>query len=1424
MTLKRLVTSLCLLCCLTANADDGWVDLTPYFITNPTFDVDDAGWTATYNIGTHTNRAGTSEFWNGTFDFYQTVKDLPEGHYRLSLQGLFRVMDNYQGYQNYLDGTENITGMMYAGENKQKLKSVYSWSSDHYFYSGCWGAYDGTYYPNTMESANAAFEQGAYWNQMEFDFDGGDLNIGLSNDGFYSNNWCIFDNFKLEFQGDFVAVSSITMPSSMTLTVGASKTIEAVYEPEYALIKAANWKSSDEKVATVDNHGTVTAVGEGSCMITATAGDGQGAAASCVVTVERNEAKAGDLIINEVMAANVDQFISPAFNFDSWIELYNPTTKDVSLGDLYISDDKSNLQKWHTPTALGVVPAGGFKTLWFDSNPICPTNAPFKLDVDGGDIYISSAAGIIAEATYPEAMERVSYARTQDGGDTWQATATPTPGATNATAEFATEQLDAPVIDTPSRLFSGSIEASVTIPEGTTLRYTTDGTLPTLSNGETSADGHFNISSTTNLRLRLFQAGMLASRVTTRSYIQTETSYNLPILSVVSDPDFLYDDSIGVLVRGKNGRAGNGQSSKCNWNMDWERPVNMSYITKDGEMVLNQDVNLEMAGGWSRAYTPHSFKLKGSKEFGGDKNLPYAFFTAKPYIRNRTLQVRNGGNDNSCRFKDPALQTIIQTSGVDIETQSYQPVHEFINGQYIGVLNVREPNNKHYAYANYGWDDDEIDQFEMSPDSGYCQKAGTEEAYDLLYTLSANAADDATYKEICNVLDIDEYTNYMAMEFYLGGMDWPQNNVKGFRYHDDGKFRFVTFDLDGAVGSSDPFNNFAGKQTYTFDRLYDQPQEHITQEIKMVTIFLNLLQNEGFKKRFIDTYCLMGGSVFEASRCKEIIDSLTDIVEPEMQINNESPASTANSLKNGLNSRLSTAINAIQNYSTFGLSTVTPQAAQLTSDVDGATLYIDDIEVPTGRFNGKLFAPATLKAEAPAGYTFAGWVNKNESMQTLFPQGSQWSYYDKGSLDGQAWKNGGQTSWSSGKAPLGYSKDGLNTTISYGTDSYNKYPTYYFTRNVTIGKTPATTDEFVLNYKVDDGFIVYVNGTEAGRYNMPSGTVDFNTYSTTYASGNPDEGTMELKASLFRKGTNTIAVEVHNNAATSSDIYWDASLSTNMDGTGSTSVYSTDPVIDMPEGDFNLVATFTPMPNAIDSGYTPVRINEISADNEVYVSDYQKKSDWIELYNTTAEEQDVEGMYLTNDMTNLQKATISKGETQANTVIPAHGYLVVWCDKKDNLRDLHAPFKLDNDGGTVALSAADMSWTDAVKYPAHDGWHTVGRYVDGSDSLYLMNQPTIGKKNRLTSYDTKVKNEVVTGVGHVAAPASSPLTINYASGTLILRGEVASAVVDVYTLSGQKVTTARVNLNSGLGVLRLSSIAPGCYIARSGKAVCKFVR
>lgn len=1419
-----------------------WTDVTQLFITNPGFDNNSTdGWSWTGNASSQKADFDCFEFWNGYFQIKQELKGMPKGKYRVSVQGYYRTGDNNVAYPAYKDGSEEITAFLRASDHdghgySVPMKSIYSWSFNEYV-NGCWMPdwMGREYYPDNMSSASEAFRLGAYQNSLVFETDG-EAVICIINYVHNNSNWCIFDNFKLEFGGEIVKVTGISLSVGKEEIITTETTqCKATVLPENALFKKVVWTSSNEEVATVDENGWVTGVTEGNVVITATAVDGSGVSASVNIRVVGSETTGNELVINEIMASNVDEFVSPAFNFDGWLELYNPTDKPVKLSGLYLSDNASNLKQWHMPSGVGVVPAHGYKVIWLGSNDVSPLCAPFDLDVDGGTIFLSDEDGKqILSQSYPQAYERVSYARTKDGGSEWNFSGTPSPGKSNANGNFASSQLAAPVVDLPSQLFTGQLTVNVAIPAGCTLRYTTDGSLPTMTKGSTSQTGQFKVLGSINYRFRLFADGMLPSQVTTRSFIYKDTEYPLPIVSVVADPKFLYSDSLGVLVRGVNGRPGNGQSAKCNWNMAWDRPVNFSYLTPEGEMVLNQDVNLEMCGGWSRAWSPHAFKLKGSKEFGGNKNLPYPFFDEKPYIRNRTLQVRNGGNDTNCRIKDPALQHIVQSSGIDIDCQGYQPVHEFINGQYIGVLNVREPNNKHYVYANYGWDDDEIDQFEMSPDSGYVQKCGSEASYlELVDYLSEDAANSETYKAICQLLDIDEYINYMAAEFYLCNWDWPQNNVKGFRKTDGGKYRFVLFDLDGSFNAGDPFSTFMNKEIYTFDQLYPFSLGRITDQLRFVTLFRNLLNNAEFKRKFIDTFCIMGGSVFEAKRAISIIDQMVERVNPAMRIEGGSASGTANQMRNSLQNKMEQATSALRNYSAFGLSETQPQRVALSSDVDNAQLMINGIQVPTGKFDGRLFQPVILRAVAPGGYAFQGWLKDGGAETAVLDKGSEWKYYDQGSLDGTNWTSPtyNENGWKSGNAPLGYEKGGIRTTLEFG-DRNNKRPTAYFRKSFNLEKGPSSKDQVKLYFTIDDGFIVYVNGTEAGRYNMPSGNVSYGTFASTYAPSNPDQGTINLSPVHFHKGNNVIAVEVHNNSATSTDLMWDASLVVAY-STQQNIFYSQEQEISLPEGDVTLTASFRPMTQAEKSEMNshPVCVNEVSGSNDCYINEYGKKNDWVELYNATSETVDVEGMYLTDDLSNPTRYKISKGATLANTKIAPHGYLLIWCDKLETTNSaLHAPFKISGEGGFMALTAADRSWTDILYYQAHDGNSTVGRFPDGAKDVYLMNVPTIEKANIHTSYLTEVDQSSGVRNTEFAISSSNGFGIHYGAQHLLLRSEEEGwATVNVFTSDGRIVTSEQVRLTQGTTRIDVSSLADGFYIARAvnqdhTQVTCKFMK
>ncbi len=1153
-------------------------------------------------------------------------------------------------------------------------------------------------------------------------------------------NWIAADNFVLKFNGTVIDCKSVSFtPSSMTLDLKETAQFTTKCSPSNATLINYKYVSSNALVASVDKNGTVTAKGGGDAVIQAQTADGK-VLGELPVHVNLPEVHPEAIVINEIQACNLDMFLDPSMNYGSWIEIYNPTDQSTGIGGLYISDDASDLKKWKLRDDLGTVPAHGYKNIWFDHFGIWKegelTQVNFKLNYDGGTIIISDGTTVIAQQTYPKAVVRTSYARKADGGDEWAVSASPSPEATNAGMTFAATQLAAPKIDTEGS-FSSSFPLTVMISgvaSGAKVRYTTDGTTPTANSSAatvvSSSAGtcKVTLNEAAVLRIRMFCDGYLPSAVVTRSFIKDDT--DRPIISIATDPDNLYSTERGLFEKGPNGRAGNGQNDNCNWNMEWDRPVNFEYITSGKEYVLNQEVDMSMCGGWSRANSPHSFKLKAAKYYDGLNSLDYQFFDGKPYLKHKVLQIRNGGSGD--KLRDSSLQEIMRRSGLYIDTQAWKPVRVYINGKYYADLNMREPNNKHFAYANYGIDTDLMDQFEMSPDSGYVQMAGTKESFNRLLELSANASDALTYEQIGELLDIDEYINYMACELYLGNWDWPQNNVKGFRDQNDGKFHFVVYDLDGAFSAN--ISTFFGKKNYTFDSLRGEDAfgnslwgQRQVEEIEVVTLFENLLNNSDFRRRFVDAMCVISGSVFDYDYAKSIIYEMADKVGGD-----------AWSMSNNFNGRQDGYISQLQNDSRFGITT-SAQQFSAKSNVDGAQMFINDIPVCTGQFGGKVFAPITLKAVAPSGYRFLGWRESSDASidmitETVFSKSSNWNYDDTNtSLDGTAWKTTALTK--SGKAPIGYD---TNNSKSFNTKVGERYQTYYFNKSFTISDEVNASDIFTLNYTVDDAMVVYVNGQEAGRYNLTSGEVTFNT-NGGWAQGNPDSGTMTLPSGLFRLGENMIAVEVHNYFnPSSSDIYWDASLSRSKSVTPVDGYYTTDESFELPATDgLNFVAEYEKLSDTelADNGTMPVKVNEISASNDMYVNDYFKKDDWFELYNTTDEEIDIAGMYLTDKETSPQKFQIPANDTQ-NTVIAPHGHLVLWASKRTNTgSQIHTNFKLGNDDGSVVmLTSQDGEWSDKLVYSAHGKKETVGLFPDGSNDVYHMYRPTIGGTNVVTSY------------------------------------------------------------------------------------------
>lgn len=163
---------------------------------------------------------------------------------------------------------------------------------------------------------------------------------------------------------------------------------------------------------------------------------------------------------------------------------------------------------------------------------------------------------------------------------------------------------------------------------------------------------------------------------------------------------------------------------------------------------------------------------------------------------------------------------------------------------------------------------------------------------------------------------------------------------------------------------------------------------------------------------------------------------------------------------------------------------------------------------------------------------------------TLLPTGSRWRYSSGAGDLGAAWRASGfnDASWPEGAAELGNGDGDEATAINIG-PSGSRFPTVYFRASFELPDSSWITS-LAVRLKRDDGAIVYLNGIEALRQNMPAGPVSYGTWAAGVVSDAAEAPFYpgEIDPSLLVAGKNVIAVEVHQSDAGSSDLSFDLEL------------------------------------------------------------------------------------------------------------------------------------------------------------------------------------------------------------------------------------------------------------------------------------------
>ena len=581
----------------------------------------------------------------------------------------------------------------------------------------------------------------------------------------------------------------------------------------------------------------------------------------------------GNLMINEFMASNIHvQLNSDSSDFVDWIELYNAGDTPIELGGMFLKDDFASSDKWTFPSGA-MIPPKSFFIIWADGLDQ-ENHASFKLSKGGEQIGLYYPDGAVIDTiSFDKQVDDISFGRFPDGADEWQFFIDPTCGAPNITSGISSNlQAPYPVFSLTGGMYTGEIPLKISAAAGTTIRFTTDGSLP--GNNSSVYTVPIDVDSSMVIRARAIQENRLPSDIITNTYIINDPTL-LPVIAITTPPEFLWDEDIGITVgicvSDELGAPPPFDPNANFWNK-WERPVHLEYFTPDGMTGLDQDAGIAIFGGFfGRQIRQKAFTLYARDKYG-DADFDYPLFPTKSINSFKRFLLRCSSNDfNRTYFRDAMMNTLV-IGQMDIDYQAYQPAMVYINGKFWGMYNIREKTNQFYPESNYGIDTDSVDLIEGIESTAH----GDGALYQALlqYVSEHDMTLEENYQYVQTQMDITEFMNYYITEIYVCNRDWLHQNIKCWREHgQDGKWRWLLYDLDWG---------FSGEYNLGTDQFTDNTVQWVLEQGPASALFQHLLENHAFKEEFAQRFITHLNLTFNPERVHSVITSMQEYILPEM--------------------------------------------------------------------------------------------------------------------------------------------------------------------------------------------------------------------------------------------------------------------------------------------------------------------------------------------------------------------------------------------------------------------------------------------------------------------------------------------------------------------------------------------------------------
>lgn len=622
---------------------------------------------------------------------------------------------------------------------------------------------------------------------------------------------------------------------------------------------------------------------------------------------------------------------------------------------------------------------------FFTISPGSIAHTNFKIGNEGETIFLTlNGSSLVDSITCPALTMNTCYARSASGGTLWCITNNPTPGDFNSAPVCYDSFVADPIFNLNAGYYTSTQSLTLSLAPGAsgTIYYSTDGDDPDIT--ENLYTGPIIISSTSVIRARVFpiSSSQLPSNIITRTFFINE-DYDLPVFSIVSDSFNLWDANYGIHVLGPGADSANYPYFGSNFWQNWERPMHVEYFHKDKQLKFNLNGGIKIHGGWSRGNEQKSLRLLAKSKYDAGK-MNYPLITDKPFIHSYSaINLRNGGNDHwDARSRDAFMQRLASTTHVDY--MGYEPAYAYLNGNFWGHFEIRERQDEDYIAGNHGIDPENVDIISHTY-NGLNAIGGNLDDFTELYATITNTTTTTTpefYSTIDSLIDLFNFTDYIATETYLGNGDWASypNNTKFWHQKSPyGKWRWALWDVDFGLG-------YGGSPTDNYLPTYLSSGQYTSD------ILSKMLENPTYENFFINRYADLINTVFQPTNFNATKSRTQDSLVIAIQLQQAlwggwglaGLISTYNNMTTHNNQRINyQRDNLVSDFGLNGKVNVTLNVSPAGAGyIKISTIIPENLPWSGIYFDGN---PVTITAHANPGYTFSHWNPNSQIPLTTTP-------------------------------------------------------------------------------------------------------------------------------------------------------------------------------------------------------------------------------------------------------------------------------------------------------------------------------------------------------------------------------------------------------------------------------------------------------